>query len=671
MKLVIAEKPSVAQSIAKVIGAEREDGYMEGNGYLVSWCVGHLVGLSASDQYDSRYSKWRLEDLPILPEPWQFSVSNNTKNQYDILKTLMHRSDVEQLIEATDAGREGELIFRLVYHQCECKKPFQRLWISSMEDSAIKKGFDHLFDSSKYDNLYQAALCRSKADWLVGINGTRLFSTLYNKTLNVGRVMTPTLALLTDREASISSFKKEKYYTILLDFTTFQATSEKIQDKKNADQIYTVVNGKPVIVEMVEQKEKTESPPKLYDLTTLQRDANRLFDYTAQQTLDYIQTLYEKKLCTYPRTDSRYLTEDMAGELPVLCNLIKNSFAFLNELVGNPIVNAEQVIDNSKVSDHHAILPTKQINGSALASLPTGEQNILQLIGIRLLCAVGETHNYAETALTLDCCGTAFSAKGRVTLTEGWKSLETAFTATRKEKREVNSDSALPNLTIGQQLKAEATLKEGSTSPPKRYTEDTLLSAMEHAGSTEFSEDTERKGLGTPATRAGVIEKLVKGNFIERKNKQLIPTEHGIKLISVMPDVLCSVSLTANWEHDLKRIEIGELSANEFINQITYMVSDFVNASSNTTIDRGLFQSYKVIGSCPRCGKQVLAIQCKNGKAGYVCEDRDCAFALWEDDSFVDDNTLTVNVTRLRRKLEEIGLSSYIKTKKGIGYMVE
>lgn len=474
MQLVLAEKPSVAQSIAKVIGATgRKDGYLEGGGYVVSWCVGHLVELAAADGYDPRYSHWVREDLPIVPEPWKFAVSGSTKKQFDILKSLMERPDVTELVEATDAGREGELIFRLVYHQAGCQKPFKRLWISSMEDSAIKKGFENLLSGANYDTLYDAALCRAKADWLVGINGTRLFTTLYHgKTLNVGRVMTPTLALLAEREAAITGFQKEKFYTVELDCGTFHAASDRITGKPAAEKLRQACLGKSAVVQAVNRQEKAERPPKLYDLTTLQREANRLYGYTAQQTLDYIQLLYEKKLATYPRTDSRYLTEDMAAGLPALCQTVAAALPFASGFSG--AVDTVQVTDNAKVSDHHAILPTNGIAGADLAALPTGERNVLSLVGARLLCAVcPEKYTYADTAVTLNCAGTVFTAKGRTELAAGWKLMEKAFKATLKEKpEEEKAAPALPELAEKQIITPTDTiLREGTTSPPKRFTE--------------------------------------------------------------------------------------------------------------------------------------------------------------------------------------------------------
>lgn len=675
-QLVLAEKPSVAQSIAKVIGATgRRDGYLEGGGYVVSWCVGHLVELAAADQYDPRYSHWTREDLPIVPEPWRFVVSGATKKQFDILKTLMEQEDVTELVEATDAGREGELIFRLVYHQAGCRKPFKRLWISSMEDSAIRQGFENLLPSADYDRLYDAALCRSKADWLVGINGTRLFTTLYHgKTLNVGRVMTPTLALLTEREAAVTGFKKEKFYLVELDCGTFRAASDRITGKPAAEKLRQACMGKSAVVQTVNRQEKTEKPPKLYDLTTLQREANRLYGYTAQQTLDYVQLLYEKKLATYPRTDSRYLTEDMAAGLPRLCETVA-ALPFASGFTG--AVNAAQVIDNSKVSDHHAILPTKQIAGADFAALPTGERNILSLLAARLLCAVcPDKYVYADTSVTLDCAGTLFTAKGRVELADGWKVIERTFKATLKDKpAEEKAAPPLPELAEGQTVTpGDYTLREGTTSPPKRFTEDSLLSAMENAGAEDFAqiEDLERKGLGTPATRAGVIEKLVKGGFAERKNKQLIPTERGMELIKALPDSVKSAKLTAEWESALKEVERGECPPEDFMDGIIQMVRGLVKSyeSVNIGADAALSQSSReVIGKCPRCGKAVY-----EGKKSFYCsgykDSPPCGFVLWKDNRYFQSKRkeLTKKVAAALLKNGRVRMTGLFSEKKGILY---
>lgn len=663
-------------ALAKVLGAKsKHDGYMEGGNWLVSWCIGHLVGLAPADAYDPRYSKWTCEDLPIVPEPWQFRVLPDTKKQFAILNALMKDDRVDSLVCATDAGREGELIFRLTYNLCGCRKPVKRLWISSMEETAIRKGFDHLLDAQNYDNLYQAALCRAKADWLIGINGTRLFTCLYKgKTLNVGRVQTPTLALLAEREAAIANFKKEKFYTVELDLQGLHAASEKFSSKTDAEKLRLACLGKTAVVQSVTRKEKTERPPKLYDLTTLQREANRLFDFTAQQTLDYLQALYEKRLTTYPRTDSRYLTEDMATGLPALCSTVASALSFTE---GLPLtVNAAQVVDNSKVSDHHAVIPTAEIATVDLSALPTGERNILNLIAARLLCAVAEPHIYTETAVTLDCGGNSFTTKGRTEIAAGWKAIEQAFLGTLKKKSKQQQESAppLPELTDGQQLSdADAQLKEGTTSPPAHFSEDTLLSAMEHASAEDFAklEDAERKGLGTPATRAGVIEKLVRSGFVERKKKQLIPTEKGLALVWAMPDQLKSAKLTAEWEEQLGAIERGELSPEDFMKGITEMLSALVKTYGTVTVaSSALSQSGRaIIGVCPRCGKNVV-----EGQKSFFCESYydkpSCGFTLWKNDRFFISKRkeLTRKIAAALLKTGRVRMTNLFSEKKGVMY---
>ena len=628
MKLVLAEKPSVAQSIAKVLGAaKREDGYLEGNGYVVSWCVGHLVELAQPEVYDAKYSKWAYADLPIFPMDWQYEVSAGTKKQFGILKKLMAREDVASLVCATDAGREGELIFRLVYHKAGCRKPFERLWISSMEDVAIKEGFENLRSGTEYDALYEAALCRERADWIVGINATRLFSTLYGQTLNVGRVMTPTLAMAVMREAAISAFKPEPFYTVQIGLDGFTAASERFKTKAAAE---AVRQGCSVaIVQKAECKEKTEKPPALYDLTSLQREANRVLGYTAQQTLDYTQNLYEKKLVTYPRTDSRFLTKDMAHSLPDLVKLAFHTFPV--EDVDNIPVHAEQVVNNKKVTDHHAIIPTRELQKCNLSELPKGELAILQLISNRLCVAVGDPHRYAETVIELDCGGTVFSAKGKTVVQDGWKALVQKNDSTKSDEKV----QTLPSVSVGDEMTVSGTeIKEGKTSPPKHFTEDTLLSAMETAGADEMPENVERKGLGTPATRAGIIEKLVRIGFLERKGdkktKHLIPTHKGTALVTVMPEQIQSPSMTADWEEKLLLIEKGEYASEDFMDEIKDVIA-------------GLIQNYEVIrdsevlmskeansiGKCPLCGSAV-----EDKSKGYFCSNRSCKFALWKNNRY-------------------------------------
>ena len=632
MKLVLAEKPSVAMSLSKVIGADqRGDGYMEGNGYLVSWCVGHLVELSQPEAYDEKYAKWKYDDLPILPEHWQYQVSASTKKQFGILKKLMQRKDVESLICATDAGREGELIFRLVYHQCGCKKPVERLWISSMEDSAIREGFQKLRPGTEYDALYEAALCRERADWIVGINATRLFSCLYGQTLNVGRVMTPTLAMVVMRDAAIRAFKPEPFYSAELKFRDFQAGGERMKEKAEAEKLVAeCCQAGSAIITKVEQKEKSEKPPALFDLTSLQREANRQLGFTAQQTLDYTQALYEKKLVTYPRTDSRYLTDDMAPLVPELVSVIQQSFQIQADVPAP--VNAAQVINSKKVTDHHAIIPTKTAASYDISSLPSGEQAILTMLAVRLICAVGTPCLYAETVVEAECAGQKFRTKGKTATDIGWR----RYAGKPSEEAEKNAGAGeLPELSEGMTLElACVDLKEGKTSPPKRFTEDLLLSAMESASSDEFPAGVERKGIGTPATRAAIIEKLVQKGFIERrgdkKTKYLCSTDKGNALVTVVPEQIQSPSMTADWEEKLLKIEHGEYDGDAFMGEISSMVSGLVKTYEAVKGADVLMQpERKVIGSCPACGSDV----CETAK-GWFCRDKNCKFALWKENRF-------------------------------------
>ena len=632
MKLVLAEKPSVAMSLSKVIGADqRGDGYMEGNGYLVSWCVGHLVELSQPEAYDEKYAKWKYDDLPILPEHWQYQVSASTKKQFGILKKLMQRKDVESLICATDAGREGELIFRLVYHQCGCKKPVERLWISSMEDSAIREGFQKLRPGTEYDALYEAALCRERADWIVGINATRLFSCLYGQTLNVGRVMTPTLAMVVVRDAAIRAFKPEPFYSAELKFRDFQAGGERMKEKAEAEKLVAeCCQAGSAIITKVEQKEKSEKPPALFDLTSLQREANRQLGFTAQQTLDYTQALYEKKLVTYPRTDSRYLTDDMAPLVPELVSVIQQSFQIQADVPAP--VNAAQVINSKKVTDHHAIIPTKTAASYDISSLPSGEQAILTMLAVRLICAVGTPCLYAETVVEAECAGQKFRTKGKTATDIGWR----RYAGKPSEEAEKNAGAGeLPELSEGMTLElAGVDLKEGKTSPPKRFTEDLLLSAMESASSDEFPAGVERKGIGTPATRAAIIEKLVQKGFIERrgdkKTKYLCSTDKGNALVTVVPEQIQSPSMTADWEEKLLKMEHGEYDSDAFMGEISSMVSGLVKTYEAVKGADVLMQpERKVIGSCPACGSDV----CETAK-GWFCRDKGCRFALWKENRF-------------------------------------
>ncbi len=632
MKLVIAEKPSVAQSLAKVIGAyKRQDGYLEGNGYLVSWCVGHLVELSSPERYDERYAKWRLEDLPILPDPFLYEVSSQTKKQYQILKTLMERKDVESLVCATDAGREGELIFRLVYNQCRCKKPFERLWISNMEDAAIREGFNNLKPGREYDTLYEAALCRERADWIVGMNATRLFSCLYKQTLAVGRVMTPTLAMVVMRDAQIAAFRPEPFWTVQITAGGITVVSRRLMTKADAEALLSQceAEGKGT-VEAVDTKEKAERPPSLYDLTTLQRDANRMLGFTAQQTLDIAQSLYEKKLLTYPRTDSRYLTEDMQSSIPDLVRSVAVHYALPLEGLRTEPTRKGSVYDSSKVTDHYAIIPTKTLSDSDDYTLSDREKAILQLASIRLLCAMEEDFRYAETSLKITCGAANFTKKGKTVLHSGWKRIWNSFYP--ENRKDEDSLETIP--VKGTILDIDsAELKEGKTSLPKHFTEDTLLSSMETAGAEETPKEAERKGLGTPATRAATIEKLVQRGYIERrgdkKTKHLIATDKGNALVTVMPEQIQSPSLTAEWEQKLLEIEQGDYDPAVFMDGISEMISELVTTYEKAKGADTLMNRNKVIGTCPHCGAEVLEKQ-----KGWFCSNRECRFMLWKDNAY-------------------------------------
>ena len=628
--LVVAEKPSVGAAYAKVLGAtNRQDGYWEGNGYLVSWCVGHLVELAPPNVYDAKYVKWSIADLPILPEKWQYLVSTSTKKQFGILQKVMNRPDVDSIVCATDAGREGELIFRLVYQQAGCKKPFSRLWLSSMEENAIREGFAHLKPSTEYDALYNAALCRERADWMVGINASRLFSCLYGQPLAVGRVMTPVLAMTVVREAAIADFVPEKFYTVALTLADGgSASSKRFAQKMDAERLLSKCRKEErVTVQKMKRKEKYESPPPLYDLTALQRDANRLLGFTAQQTLDYAQSLYEKRLITYPRTDSRFLTEDMAASIPGLVTDTGKVFA-----VEKPLpIHVRQVINGSKVTDHHALLPTKSMANADLAALPVGERNVLRLIAARLLCAVGEQHRYAETTLTTECAGEEFTANGKVVLSEGWKAMERKMLGELLGKQK--EQATLPDVQEQSQCSiVVAELKEGQTTPPKHFTEDTLLHAMETASADSMPEGVERQGIGTPATRAATIEKLVQKGFLERKGnkktKVLLPTDKGKALVTVMPEEIQSPEMTADWETKLLRIEHSEMEPETFMTEIKEMISSLVTTTEARKGANALMKN-KIIGVCPNCGKPVV-----EREKGWFCENRECRFVLWKDNAF-------------------------------------
>lgn len=673
MKLVIAEKPSVARSIAAVIGAtDRQEGYLQGNGYLVSWCIGHLVSFADAALYDERFKKWRYEDLPIIPESWRLTVPPDKRERFDTLRTLLRSEEVSEVINACDAGREGELIFRTVYHLAGCTKPMKRLWISSMEDSAIREGFAHLKPGRDYDTLHQSALCRAKADWLIGINATRLFSVLYHKTLTVGRVQTPTLKMLVDRDAKITGFQKEKYHIVHIAGGGMEAASDRFPDPAGAESVKTACGGARAVCASIQREKKTEQPPKLYDLTTLQREANRLFGFTAKQTLDYAQTLYEKRLLTYPRTDSRFLSDDMeqtaagivAGIVPIL--------PFMEGAVFSPAIR--RVLNSAKVSDHHAIIPTAEFVKQGFSGLADSERKLLSLVCCKLLCAVAPAHEYETVTAVFTCAGQEFTAKGKTVLAAGWKDIDRRFRASLKTDADEDSEAVaeLPELAEGQVFEdVAASVTEHFTSPPKPYTEDTLLSAMERAGAEDMPDDAvkgnptqaqrsglrgekegqrnganacrqagvaecslSRRGLGTPATRASILEKLVQMGFVQRKGKQLLPTKDGINLAAVLPEALTSPALTAEWETRLSEIAKGEADPDEFMAGIEAQARDLVTAYSCVSEDKQkLFQTERVaVGTCPRCGETVY-----EGKKNYYCGNRACQFVMWKNDRFFEE----------------------------------
>lgn len=637
--LIIAEKPSVAQSIAAALGIkERKDGYIKGGGYIVSWCVGHLVGLAQADAYGEQYKKWSYEALPILPQEWQYTIAADKGKQFKILKDLMHRADVSDVVNACDAGREGELIFRFVYEVAKCNKPMRRLWISSMEDEAIRRGFADLKDGREYDALFASALCRAKADWIIGINATRLFSCLHGKTLNVGRVQTPTLKMLVDRDAAITSFKKEKYYVVLLSLGGAEASSERIRAADEAETLKTACETSQAVCVSLTREKKTEQPPRLFDLTSLQREANRIFGYTAKQTLDLAQALYEKRLLTYPRTDSQFLTDDMGETAASIAALLCGKLPFMQGADFKPDVS--RTLDSKKVSDHHAIIPTMELAKTELATLPESERNILTLAGARLLFAAAEPHVYEAVTAVFSCAGQSFTAKGKTVLAAGWKELERLFKATLKGKPDTDDEEnnlALdaPPFAEGQSFEHPAAkVTAHDTTPPKPHNEATLLSAMERAGSAETDEDAERRGLGTPATRAAVIEKIVKSGFAERRGKQLLPTKDGHNLVCVLPETLTSPQLTAEWENALTQIAKGAADPDSFMQGIEDMARELVKAYPFLAdSQKGLFKEEKaVIGKCPRCGGNVY-----EGKKNYYCSNRDCAFVMWKNDRFFEE----------------------------------
>ena len=638
MKLVICEKPSVGAAVAAALGVTgRKDGYIEGNGYLISWCIGHLVQLSDAAAYGEQYKKWSYDSLPILPQEWKYTVAADKGKQFKILKDLMHRADVSEVVNACDAGREGELIFRFVYEVAGCKKPFTRLWISSMENEAISSGFDNLKDGREYDALYHSALCRAKADWLIGINATRLFSCLYGKTLNVGRVQTPTLKMLVDRDAAITGFQKETYYHVRLMLPGAEAASTKICAADEASRLKAACEASAAVCTSLVKEKKTIAPPKLFDLTSLQREANRIYGYTAKQTLDLAQTLYEKKLLTYPRTDSAFLTDDMGGTAQSIIALLCGKLPFMAGVSFTPEVS--RVLNSKKVSDHHALIPTMELSTADLAALPESERKILTRAGARLLMATAEPHSFEAVMAVFSCADHEFTAKGKAIIAAGWKEIERLYRATLKKKPDSDDENELvldvPNFTEGQTFENPAAkVTEHETTPPKPHNEASLLSAMERAGNEDTDPDAERRGLGTPATRAAVIEKLVGGGFVERKGKQLLPTKNGTNLVCVLPDSLTSPQLTAAWENNLTQIAKGNADPDEFLSGIEAMARELVKAYpflSDT--DKERFKEEKpVIGKCPRCGENVY-----EGRKNYYCSNKECSFAMWKNDRFFEE----------------------------------
>lgn len=639
MKLIICEKPSVGITIASALGIKtKKDGYMESADFLVSWCIGHLAELSQPSCYGKCYEKWSLEALPILPETWQLTISKDKEKQFSVLKALLFRNDVTEVINACDAGREGELIFRFVMEKAGCKKPVKRLWISSMEESAIRKGFENLKDGKEYDSLYQSALCRAKADWLVGINATRLFSLLYNHTLNVGRVQSPTLKMLVERSEAITNFKKEKYYHVRLILDGAEAVSERFSSKKTAEKTAESCKGKTAVCTFVTSEKKETLPPKLFDLTSLQKEANRIFGYTAKQTLDLAQSLYEKKLLTYPRTDSNYLSDDMKETADKVILMLLSKLSFMQSIEFTPEIT--RFLNSKKVSDHHAVIPTMEFQKMELSLLPESERNILFLVSARLLIASASSHVYETVTATFSCEDHTFTAKGKTVLSSGWKDIERRFLMSLKEKqdKEDEKEKALPAFCEGERFDSfPIKVTEHDTLPPKAYTESTLLSSMEHAGNKETTEAAERKGLGTPATRAGIIEKIIKAGFVTRKGKQLIPTKDGMNLISILPETLTSPLLTAEWENELSRIAKGEADADSFMEKIEALTKELIENVDAEKAKPELFKQEKtVIGLCPRCKNPVY-----EGKKNYYCSNRDCRFSMWKNDRFFEDRKIT------------------------------
>ena len=637
MFLVIAEKPSVSQSIARILSAtEREDGYLSGKDCIVSWCLGHLAEYVSPDYYDSRYGKWEFADLPIVPEKWELSVAKDKKKQFAVLKKLLNRSDLDYVVNACDAGREGELIFKRVYDLSGSKIPVRRLWISSMEDSAIREGFANLKDGAEYKNLCEASICRAKADWLIGMNATRAFTTKYYKRLTVGRVQTPTLAMLVERQDAIDGFVKEAYYKVAVEGDGIRVISESIKDEAESIALAEKCNGKSAVIRKVEKIQKKSQPPKLYDLTTLQREANRFFGYTAQETLRELQELYEAKLVTYPRTDSQYITADMEQTALELLELLPELLPFLQgESIGK---NVGRIINNGKVSDHHALLPTKEALGQDFEELSERQRNIFRLIGQRLAQAVSEECIYEETAVMVLCEGHKFSAKGKAIVQSGFKKIEEVFRKSVQKGKQGDKDKAENTASIPEGLQegmeiAEVRAENSKhyTAPPKPYSEDTLLAAMERAGNQDFDEDTEKKGLGTPATRASILEKLVSSGYAKRSGKQILPTADGKELIAVLPDYLKSAAMTAEWENKLLLMERGQMDSHKFLQEITDLIDTMIaGCSAISGEEQNRFRQRESVGICPVCGNPVY-----EGKKNFYCSSRECSFSLWKENRYL------------------------------------
>lgn len=634
--LVIAEKPSVAQSYAKNLSAyKREDGYLEGESCIVSWCLGHLAEYAQPEEYDPKYEKWQFDDLPILPETWKLKVSKDKKKQFEVIKTLMNRSDVEYLVNGCDAGREGELIFQRVYDLAGCRKPVKRLWISSMEDAAIQKGFQTMKSEEEYKNLCMAAVCRAQADWLIGMNGTRAYTTRYFKRLVVGRVQTPTLAMLAERQERIEHFQKEAFYKVALTDGKLTVVSENIANEEAAELLAALCNGSTAVVTQMKKERKKSFPPKLYDLTSLQREANRYFGYTAKRTLDMLQELYEEKLVTYPRTDSQFVTEDMKDSVEELVEKMPVLLSFVD--YGQLGHGIKRVINNAKVSDHHAILPTKEAVEKGIADLPADKKNLMMLICQQLVQATGEEYLYEQTDITVKCQEHDFKARGKIPVQMGFKEVEKAFKQLCVKAEPVEEKEKETSIPAGYEegmrlfpVKAEKTTHY--TSPPKPFNEDTLLAAMETAGNKEFDSETEKKGLGTPATRASIIEKLVSSGYAQRKGKQILPSTEGKELVKVMPEYLKSAVMTAEWENQLLLMEKGQITDTQFMGEITSLVSKILEVCREIPEEeRRRFQTEReVIGKCPVCGCDVF-----EGKQNFYCSNRQCDFALWKENRFL------------------------------------